>query len=122
MQHDAIVATALCKCSSSELLDNSVVLPGQVHLFFGDILVIVINTFPSVSKSAALIQSRMALGTSATAWAMTARAISGGCSLAASSQTSSDLGQTSTPFMIRFRAAWARPVTSSRRAEAILEI
>ena len=63
----------------------------------------------------------MALGTSATAWAMTALAISGGCSLAASSQTSSERGQTSTPFMIRFRAARTRPVTSSRRAEAILE-
>ncbi|KAH3711288.1 hypothetical protein DPMN_070792 [Dreissena polymorpha] len=40
-------------------------------------------------------------------------------SLAPSSHTSSDLGHSSQPFMMRLRAAWILPVTSSRRAEAI---
>ncbi len=39
--------------------------------------------------------------------------------LAASNHTSSDLGHSSHPFMIRFLAACNLPVTSSRRAEAI---
>ena len=38
---------------------------------------------------------------------------------AASSHTSSLLGHSSHPFMIRFLAACNLPVTSSRRAEAI---
>lgn len=41
------------------------------------------------------------------------------CRRIASSQTSSFLEQTSVPFMIVFRAACMRPVTSSKRAAAI---
>ena len=40
-------------------------------------------------------------------------------SLVASSQMSSFFGQISQPRMMMFRAAWSRPVTSSRRAAAI---